>query len=100
MRRTTTTLLVAATAAAALGPVAAGARMTQVSGGVLFTALNDAVLAPTFLLNISTRLQVGTDENVLIGGFILRRRTRHWQAEGFRSLLEPCSERRRGLISV
>ena len=45
--------------------------MMQVSGGLLFTALNDAVLAPTFLLNISTRLQVGTDDNVLIGGFIL-----------------------------
>ncbi len=44
----------------------------QVPGGVLFTALNDAVLAPTFLLNISTRLQVGTDDNVLIGGFILQ----------------------------
>lgn len=44
---------------------------TQVAGGLLFTALNDAVLAPTFLLNISTRLQVGTDDNVLIGGFIL-----------------------------
>ena len=43
-----------------------------VAGGVLFTALNDAVLAPTFLLNISTRLQVGTDANVLIGGFILQ----------------------------
>jgi hypothetical protein len=43
----------------------------QVSGGFVFTALNDAVLAPTFLLNISTRLQVGTDDNVLIGGFIL-----------------------------
>lgn len=46
--------------------------MTQVSGGFVFTALNDAVLAPTFLLNISTRLQVGTDDNVLIGGFILQ----------------------------
>ena len=46
--------------------------MMQVPGGVLFTALNDAVLAPTFLLNISTRLQVGTDDNVLIGGFILQ----------------------------
>ena len=45
--------------------------MAQTPGGVVFTALNDAVLAPTFLLNISTRLQVGTDENVLIGGFIL-----------------------------
>ena len=45
--------------------------MTQVSSGLLFTALNDAVLAPTFMLNISTRLQVGTDDNVLIGGFIL-----------------------------
>ncbi|HEX4667488.1 MAG TPA: hypothetical protein VH207_12890, partial [Chthoniobacterales bacterium] len=44
----------------------------QVSGGLLFTALNDAVLAPTFLLIISTRLQVGTDDNVLIGGFILQ----------------------------
>ncbi|MBA3650204.1 MAG: hypothetical protein H0W66_01665 [Chthoniobacterales bacterium] len=42
------------------------------AGGLLFTALNDAVLAPTFLLNISTRLQVGTDDNVLIGGFILQ----------------------------
>ena len=46
--------------------------MIQVPGGLLFTALNDAVLAPTFLLNISTRLQVGTDDNVLIGGFILQ----------------------------
>ncbi len=45
--------------------------MTQTPGGMVLTALNDAVLAPTFLLNISTRLQVGTDENVLIGGFIL-----------------------------
>jgi T5SS/PEP-CTERM-associated repeat protein len=44
----------------------------QVAGGLLFTAINDAVLAPTFLLNISTRLQVGTEENVLIGGFILQ----------------------------
>ena len=46
--------------------------MMQVPGGVVFTANSDAVLAPTFLLNISTRLQVGTDENVLIGGFILQ----------------------------
>jgi T5SS/PEP-CTERM-associated repeat protein len=46
--------------------------LMQVPGGFLFTALNDAVLAPTFLLNISTRLQVGTDDNVLIGGFILQ----------------------------
>ena len=46
--------------------------MMQVPDGFLFTALNDAVLAPTFLLNISTRLQVGTDDNVLIGGFILQ----------------------------
>ena len=46
--------------------------MMQVSDGVLFTAVNDAVLAPTFLLNISTRLQVGADDNVLIGGFILQ----------------------------
>ena len=46
--------------------------MIQVPGGVVFTANSDAVLAPTFLLNISTRLQVGTDENVLIGGFILQ----------------------------
>ena len=45
--------------------------MTQTPGGMVFTALNDAVLAPTFLLNISTRLQVGTGDNVLIGGFIL-----------------------------
>lgn len=45
--------------------------LAQVPGGMVFTAINDAVLAPTFLLNISTRLQVGTDENVLIGGFIL-----------------------------
>ena len=37
--------------------------MMQVSDGVLFTAVNDAVLAPTFLLNISTRLQVGADDN-------------------------------------
>jgi len=44
----------------------------QVAGGLLFTALNDAVLAPTFLLNISTRLQVETGDNVLIGGFILQ----------------------------
>lgn len=35
------------------------------------TALNDAVLAPTQLLNISTRMQVGTADDVLIGGFIL-----------------------------
>ena len=46
--------------------------MMQVPGGVVFTANNDAVLAPTFLLNISTRLQVGTDDSVLIGGFILQ----------------------------
>jgi hypothetical protein len=43
----------------------------QVSGGLVFTANSDAVLAPTFLLNISTRLQVGTGDNVLIGGFIV-----------------------------
>ena len=46
--------------------------MMQVPGGMVFTAKSDAVLAPTFLLNISTRLQVGTDDNVLIGGFILQ----------------------------
>ncbi|MBA3544720.1 MAG: hypothetical protein H0T83_09825 [Chthoniobacterales bacterium] len=46
---------------------------TKFEGGVYkVTALNDAVLAPTFLLNISTRMQVGTGDNVLIGGFILQ----------------------------
>ena len=45
--------------------------MMQVSGGVLFMAVNDAVLAPTFLLNISTHYKY-TDNNVLIGGFILQ----------------------------
>jgi len=43
----------------------------QIPGGFVLSAINDAVLAPTFLLNISTRIQVGLDENVLIGGFIL-----------------------------
>src|SRR4029079_7509124 len=45
---------------------------TQIDNGIYkVTALNDAILAPTALLNISTRMQVGTAENVLIGGFIL-----------------------------
>jgi T5SS/PEP-CTERM-associated repeat protein len=42
-----------------------------VNGVYKLTALNDAVLAPTSLLNISTRLRVGTGDNVLIGGFII-----------------------------
>ena len=46
--------------------------LMQVPGGVVFTANSDAVLAPTFLLNISTRVQVGTDADVLIGGFIVQ----------------------------
>ncbi len=46
---------------------------TAFSNGVFtLTAQNDAVLAPTFLLNISTRMQVGTGDNVMIGGFILQ----------------------------
>jgi T5SS/PEP-CTERM-associated repeat protein len=43
-----------------------------VGGTYKLTALNDAVLVPTSVLNISTRLQVGTDDRVLIGGFILQ----------------------------
>lgn len=42
------------------------------SAGLQLTALNDALLAPTALVNISTRAQVGTDANVLIGGFIIQ----------------------------
>jgi T5SS/PEP-CTERM-associated repeat protein len=45
---------------------------TQLVGNTYeITALNDAVAAPTSLVNISTRLEVGLNDNVLIGGFIL-----------------------------
>lgn len=41
-----------------------------VNGSYQITALNDGV-ATNALLNISTRMRVGTDDNALIGGFIV-----------------------------
>ncbi|HSP44710.1 MAG TPA: hypothetical protein VLO30_01830 [Chthoniobacterales bacterium] len=43
-----------------------------VNGTYKLTALNDAILAPATVLNISTRIQVGTGDRALIGGFILQ----------------------------
>ena len=68
-----------------IGNILAYAAITTVSGTTVtgrLLALTEAVtldtnnvtspgLTPAQLLNISTRLKVGTDENVLIGGFII-----------------------------
>ena len=54
------------------GPIGTGTREGTFSidsnGTITF---NVGAVAPAALLNISTRLRVGTDENVLIGGFIV-----------------------------
>lgn len=48
------------------------AKKEMVNGKFQITALNDAVAPRTSLVNLSTRLQVGTDDKALIGGFILQ----------------------------